>query len=903
MDAVTLNELIVSRDIDGRHDAVVSLGRDTLGSVNRRDLLERIACLAGGLQHAGLGRGDRVVIMAPNSVDWIVSALGVLHAGGVIVPIDTQMPAEDLEHVLGDCAPGMVFTTGGLRARLSSLHQDVALFLFDDDDERDDSAASRDWHDLLQAEPVAACPDANDLAAIFYTSGTTGPPKGVPLTHHNMASNVEALCTQELADSSDRVLVPLPFHHVYPFTLGILVTLTLGAPVVLPFSMVGPQIVRALREGEATVMLGVPRLYEAIWNALEARVAERGQIAAALFFGMLTLAMAARQHLGWNPGKRLFARLHRRIAPRLRLMVAGGAALDPPLGRRLRGIGWEVATGYGLSETSPILTMNPPETVNLESVGRALPGVTLEIDDREGSGRGEVLARGPNVFGGYWNLPEKTREAFDEQGWFHTGDTGSFDAQGYLYLHGRASAMIVLSGGENVDPARVEKALEASDRIREAGLLEREDRLAVVIVPEPELLRQATGDELRRILEKTVSEISTDLPSHHRPSQVRVALDPLPRTRLGKLRRHKLEELFEHLEQGDEAAEAVAEPLSPQDMAPEDQQLLSDPAAERTWRYLARRFDDLRLTPDSHLALDLGIDSLSWVDMTLALREHAGIDLDDSAIARVETVRDLLNEVAAGPTGEGDGEDLLSALRKPQQRLDDTQRQALTPPGRVQRALRTLIWGLARFTSKRLMRVSVRGEWPDRVPCVIAPRHLSVLDPLALLQVMDRRQAEALYWAGWTGLLFTGPVRRWFSRTASVLPIDPGAAPRRSLVLAAAALDRGHQLVWFPEGQRSPDGRLQPFRPGLGLLLKAHPVPVVPVWIEGTHELMPPGQRLPRRGQVRVVIGEPIETAQLEEDEREIIERLRDEMVALGNPGTPSSATAGQEGSAGGEET
>ncbi|MDR9439057.1 MAG: AMP-binding protein [Halomonas sp.] len=881
MDAATLNELIVSRDVGDRHDAVVSLGRDTLGSTSRRDLLDRITCLAGGLRQQGLGHGEQVVIMAPNSVEWIVSALGILHAGGVVVPIDTQMPPGDLEHVLGDCAPSMVFTTAALRARLPPLHNEVALFLFDgDEDERGDRETDRDWHDLLQAEPMAACPDEKDLAAIFYTSGTTGPPKGVPLTHHNMVSNVEALCTQKLADSSDRVLVPLPFHHVYPFTLGILVPLALGAPIVMPFSMVGPQIVRALREGEATVMLAVPRLYEAIWNALEERVAARGRVAAALFFGMLGVCMVVRQRLGWNLGKRLFARLHRRIAPRLRLMVSGGAALNPELGRRLRGLGWEVATGYGLSETSPILTMNPPDKVNLESVGRALPGVKLAIDDREGRGRGEVLARGPNVFGGYLNLPDKTREALDEQGWFHTGDMGSIDADGHLYLHGRASAMIVLSGGENVDPARVEKALEVSDRIREAGLLERDDRLAVVIVPEPELLREATDDELRRTLERAVSEISMDLPSHHRPSYVRVALDPLPRTRLGKLRRHKLEELFEHLEKGDEA---VAEPLSPQDMAPDDQQLLSDPAAESTWCYLARRFDDLRLTPDSHLSMDLGIDSLSWVDLTLALREHAGIDLDDSAIAKVETVRDLLNEVATGQTGsEGQVEDLLGALRDPQRLLDDSQRKALMPQGRLQRSVGWLVWGLARFTSKRLLQVSVSGQWPDKVPCVIAPRHLSVLDPLALLQVMDRRQAGALYWAGWAGMLFTGPVRRWFSRTARILPIDPGAAPRRSLVLAAAALNRGHQLVWFPEGQRSPDGQLQPFRPGLGLLLKALPMPVVPVWIEGTHDLMSPGQRLPRRGRVKVVIREPVDTVRLEGDEREIVELLQDEMVALG---------------------
>jgi long-chain acyl-CoA synthetase len=883
MDAATLNDLIVSRNIDDRHDAVVSLGRDTLDKTHRRGILHRIACLAGGLQKQGLGRGDRVAIMAPNSVDWIVSALGILHAGGVVVPLDTQMPGEDLEHALADCSPRLVFTTAALRSRLPVLVEGASLYLLDGD--MHDSESGQDWHDLLEADPVAASPGAEDLAAIFYTSGTTGPPKGVPLTHHNMASNVEALCEQELADSSDRVLVPLPFHHVYPFTVGILVPFTLGAPVIVPFSLVGPQIVRALHEGSATVMLAVPRLYEAIWSALQERVTDRGRMAALLFYGMLSLCMVARQRMGWNPGKHLFARLHQRIAPRLRLMVAGGAALDPELGRRLRGLGWDVATGYGLSETSPILTMNPPDRVKLESVGRALPGVELAIDDREGKGRGEVLARGPNVFDGYLNLPDKTREAFDEKGWFHTGDTGSFDDDGYLTLHGRASAMIVLSGGENVDPERVEKALEASGSIREAGLLEYQDRLIAIVVPEPGLLREVSGDALRRTLEKAVSEISRGLPSHHRPSRVRVALDPLPRTRLGKLRRHKLEELLDQLEAGDEATEAVAEPLSPEDMAPEDQQLLSDPAAQSTWSYLARRFNDIRLTPDSHLSMDLGIDSLSWVDLTLALREHAGIDLDDSAISRVETVRDLLNEAAAGTAGgagEGEGEDLVGTLRDPEGRLNDDQRKALAPVGRIQRSVGWMLWGLAWLVGRGWLRVSVSGHWPEKGPCVIAPRHLSVLDPLALLQAMEPRQAGSLYWAGWTGMLFSGPLRRRLSRIARILPIDPGAAPRRSLVLAAAALDRSHQLVWFPEGRRSPDGKLQPFRPGLGLLLRAQPVPVVPVWIEGTHELMPPGRRFPRRGPVRVVIGEPVDPERLERDEREIIALLHGEMVALG---------------------
>ena len=883
MSAETIEELLSSRSVSEDQAAVVTMSRDGLDTTSRADLLARAGRLAAGLRDAGLERGDRVLILAPNSADWVASALGVMNAGAVVVPLDTQMPGEDLEHALSDSEPGFVFTTSSLKDRLPDDLKDVRIYLFDGESDASDS-----WTALLADEPASAVAEKDDVAAIFYTSGTTGPPKGVPLTHGNLSSNVEALCAQELADDSDRVLVPLPFHHVYPFTVGILIPLTLGTPIIVPFSLVGPQIVRALREGEATVMLGVPRLYEAVWNALEDRVAGRGRIAALLFRQTLAVSMLARRRLGLRLGRRLFASLHSRLAPRLRLVVAGGAALDPEMGRKLQALGWEVATGYGLSETSPILTYNPPDRLRLEAAGLALPGVELAIDDSDSSdGRGEVMARGPNVFAGYLNLPEKTEEVLDEDGWFRTGDTGELDDDGYLHLHGRESSMILLSGGENVDPERVEDALQALDELREVGVLEHDDRLAAVVVPESKLLREVTGEDLEKRVKNAVKKAAKELPSHHRPGTVRIALDPLPRTRLGKLRRHKLEELFEKLGQSDAVSEAKPEPVSPESMAPEDQQLLSDPAAERTWKYLAERFHDLRLTPDSSLAEELGIDSLSWVDLTLALQDRAGIDLDDSAIERVETVRDLLQEAAgASEAKEGRGE-LKEQLKEPESLLDDDQKQDLEAPGPVRRVLGRILLAPARLLGRLLLRVEVQGQFPDDGPYLIAPRHLSFVDPLALLPALSRRQLESLYWAGLEAYLFSNRLTRAFSRTARILPIDPGSAPRRSLALAAACLERGHSLIWFPEGERSPDGKLQRLRPGIGLVLAAQPVPVIPVWIDGTWEVMPPGQRFPRPGKVRLIIGEPIPPESYGTDEREIVETLQSELEDLGKASKP----------------
>lgn len=872
----TLADLIAAAPVSDRTPAVIEFDRQDSRSHTREAVLKRAARLAGGLLEAGLATGDRVAIVAPNSIDWIVSVLGVTQCGGTVVPLDTQMPAEDLAHALEDAEPRWLFTTPELREHLPET-DDTEIRLFGLEADKPEA-----WAALLSDTPAEPSARPEDIATIFYTSGTTGPPKGVPLTHANLTSNVGALLSVNIAGADDRILVPLPFHHVYPFTIGLLTPLALGAPLIMPYSLAGPQIVRALRDSEATILLGVPRLYEAIWQALSDRVAGRGRLAQALFNAMLHLSMTARERFDMHLGKRLFASLHRRIAPGLRLVVSGGAALDPKLGRRLRALGWEIAVGYGLSETSPIVTFNPPERIRLESAGMPLPGVEVAIDSDDGPG--EVLVRGPNVFSGYRNLPDKSAKVLDDEGWFRTGDLGEIDADSYLHLRGRASAMIVSPEGENIDPERVEAALEKAEGIREAGILEQNGHIAAVVVPSTTLQRQAGDDTLVPRLQAAVSEAAKALPSHHRPDTVKASLDPLPRTRLGKLRRHKLEELSGKLTAGDAPVRGEARPLTPEEMAPEDHQLLSDPAVERTWNYLAERFHDFRLSPDSSLALDLNIDSLAWVDLTLALRDRAGIELDETAIARVETVRDLLREAAAAGEAKTEGTDLVQALAEPEAMLTARQRSWLEPQARRHRIAGHVLLALTRTTVRLLVRVQVRGRIPDDRPCLIAPRHLSLIDPFVLARALPRDSLRTLYWAGAANWLFTGPFTRWFSRVSRVIPIDQFGEPRSSLALAVACLQRGHGLIWFPEGRRSPDGRLQPVRRGVGLLLQANPVPVVPVWIEGTRDVLPPGRWLPRPGRVRVVIGEPLAPERLAPDAAAIAEQVHEALAALGEP-------------------
>lgn len=847
-------------------DAVALLAYSEQGHTEwqRKALFNAIATLAHQLQVAGLRQGDRIVVFAPNSPRWVILALATLSAGGAIVPVDAQMGAADLAHVIDDARPWRIYTTEALRERLPGQSHSLEVI----DLERITLETKVEPAPLIHEGP-----SPETLAAIFYTSGTTGPPKGVPLTHENLSSNVRALLAEEIAHATDRVLLPLPLHHVYPFSIGLLSVLAAGATLVMPRSLVGPRIAEALRESQASILLGVPRLYEALWQRLEQRITAGKPGRERLFHGLLHRCQRLRAKTGFNAGRWLFRPVMKRLAPGLKLAVSGGAALDPAIGRRLQGLGWTIATGYGLTETSPILALNAPGEARLDTAGRALPGVTLRVAG------GEVQAKGPNVFAGYWNDAVKPAEVFTEDGWFRTGDGGSLDSDGFLHLSGRLSATIVLPGGENIDPERIERALSAQPAIREAGVLEADGRLAAVILPE-----QPADEGGAESAEAAIQRAMQDLPGHHSLSDWRFTPDPLPRTRLGKLRRHRLRALYQALRDGEPVA--VGEPIDPEAMAPEDQSLLGDPAAAKTWDYLAERYSDRRLTPDTRLARDLGLDSLSWVEMGVSLRERAGIELSDDAIGRVETVRDLLQEAIQAESHQTQADEtpqgsLLTALQKPEAMLEQADRRALAPRGPLRHAAAGLALVVVRLINRVFVRIEIEGEWPAAGPYLITPRHVSAYDPIALTSAFSRRALEPLFWAGWTGLLFSSAPRRIFSRIARILPIDPGAAPRRSLALAAACLERGHSLIWFPEGRRGSGEELQPLRPGIGLLLAAHPVPVVPVWIEGSERVLPIGQILPRRGVIRIRIGEPIPPSAYGDEQRQIVQSVTTALQSL----------------------
>jgi long-chain acyl-CoA synthetase len=828
----TLAALVATLPARGARSAVVAFTRAGTTTLSYARLAESITRTACGLRARGVRGGDRVALLGPNSPEWIVAYFAIVTAGAVAVPLDPQATGDTTAAALAHAAPTATFTTRAHRDSLARLVGPALRFwLFDGAGDESFAALATNGRGS-ELPPVAGA----DLASLLFTSGTTGAPKGVPLTHANLAANVGELQAAKLIGADDRILLPLPLHHTYPCTVGLLVPLATGATVVLPAGVSGPEILEACRSGRPTALLAVPRLCTAVWDGVRAGVDARGALARRAFAALLAASVAVRRYAGLRLGRVLFRTVHARFGGALELIGCGGAKLPSELAWTLEGLGFRVLTGYGLTETSPVLTFNSPRRCRLGSEGRPLPGVEVRIADRTNETPEEILARGPSVFAGYWHDAAATASAFTADRWFRTGDLGRIDAAGFLYVVGRSKELIVLADGKKFFPEVVEKQYAASPLLREIAVFERGGMLAALIVPdEDEVLARGALREAASLREE-LEDIASRLPPYQRITSYRVVRAPLPRTQLGKLRRHLLPALFDGA-----ASERASEPAALRD---EDRALLATPLGGEVWRWLHERFPESPLTLDTSPQLELDIDSLGWVALTVEIEQRFRVTLDSERLARILTLRDLLRGI------------------------DDAARDGDTPrtatgfaqPGPALRALGAVLFAIARVLTRAALRPTVIGI--DRLPhgaALITPNHVSYLDALVIAAALPWRRLRRTYWAGWVGVMHTGPLRRLVSRAAQVFPVDPDRDLAAAIRTARELLARGYDVVWFPEGRRSPTGQLQQFEGGVGVLAHGADAAIVPAAIDGTFAAWPKHRRWPRPKRVRVAFGAPID--------------------------------------------
>ena len=493
-------------------------GPDGIEAISSKGFLERVRDLSLGLGALGVASGDRVAIVSESRPDWVMADLAILTGGAVTVPIYPTLSPVQVHYVLQDSgAKAAIVSTREQLAKIQEVRHKLpaleAVILMDGWTPGDspsvislDTVADRgharlagEWGAGREFRERARAVRPDDLATIIYTSGTTGEPKGVMLSHANLASNVKAGADVLQLSEQDVALSFLPLSHSFERTVSYIYLLS-GVTVVFAESL--ETIARDIARVRPTLFTGVPRLYE----KLHGRIIEKGQAEQGFkstVFGWAVGAGAARGEAelrGRSVGllgslqasvadRLVFAKIRDGLGGRVRYMVSGSAPLPVAIAEFFQGIGIPIIEGYGLTETSPILTVNPPDAPRAGTVGRAIPGVELRI-----AADGEILARGPNIMSGYYHKPEATAEALQD-GWFHTGDIGAIDEDGYLRITDRKKDLLVTSGGKKIAPQPIEGVMKRNPLVAEAVLLgDRRRFAAALIVPSFPVLERRLKD-------------------------------------------------------------------------------------------------------------------------------------------------------------------------------------------------------------------------------------------------------------------------------------------------------------------------------------------------------------------------------------------------------------------------
>ena len=866
------------------HPALQFLGPEEKEVYTFKAVWDETARLGSHLVEQGMEPGARIGIVMEDGPVWALSFLGILSAGCLAVPFDTQHTPGTLARLIEHAGCCQLLVSPAMRVKLEqvqvSLSKRLPSLLIRPgagiDSDSDAVWSIRCGSDFpvgpdsqlnpeLPQNPVRErAPD--DPFAILYTSGTTGDPKGVVLTGRNILRNVDETLKIIQVYRTDHLLSVLPLYHTLALVINLVIPLYAGCTVTFLNVLEPQRIVKAFRDEGITVFVCVPQFFYLLHRRILHEVEQGSWPVRFLFRRLLAVSHLLRNTTGLNPGRRLFFRsVHKSFGPRLRLFGVGGARFDPTIQATLEDLGFRFVQAYGMTETAALITITRLEGNELGSVGRPLSHVQVAIGQPNAEGVGEVLARGDNIMQGYWNNPEATASALDG-GWLHTGDSGYMSPRGFLHLTGRTKDVIVLSSGKNVYPEEVEHHyLERCREIKEICVLgvpdpsrEGGEKLHAVLVPDFDYLRSRQVVNSADMIRFVIENVSQELPAYKRVHSYEVRREPLPRTTTRKVRRFELAREIQ--ERG-----MAAGPASKSDILdPEQAERKPETATERAVFAIIRGMKRPEiLRREMNLELDLGFDSLERIELLSSLQESFRVQLSDERMSRALTVDDLIELVEDHGEAAGEPDAAISwaeILRRPLGADDERKMHAILTRRPVMEILLFLVARLLAFVSRVLFRLRVEGieNLPEGYPFLICPNHLSYLDVCFLVVALPYRVVRRQFFLGYTNYFESG-LLGLIGRRIKVVPVDPDRGLRQALRLSAEGLRRESVLVVFPEGERSIDGSTKTFRKGPSILATELGVRVVPVGIRGTFEVWPRGRARIHLHPVSIEFGAPIE--------------------------------------------
>jgi long-chain acyl-CoA synthetase len=848
--------------------------RDRIESYTYAELRQMAESIGRWIALQNFPSGARIAIFADNHPRWVAAYLGIIASGNTAVPLDTAFHADQLTKLIRDSGSSLLFCDGKHLAIATDAvsKSAIGIVLLDSNAAAEGARATqKDLDSIFATEsgdfvPVSSPNDA--IASLLYTSGTTADPKGVMLTHGNLLGEVEAVFGWIDIGPEDAVLGVLPLFHVLSQMANLLLPLVKGARVVYLETLNTTELLRALSERQITAFAVVPQFFYLIHERIFKEVAQRGRLVQWAVRTLMAVTRCGRK-LGINLGKVLFRRIHHTFGDKMRYLVTGGSRFDPAIALDFYALGIDVLQAYGLTETTGAACANLPHGNVIGSVGPALPGVEVRILDPQPQEDvllpvGEILIRGAIVMKGYWNRPDATTDLLKD-GWLYTGDLGYLDSGGNLFITGRKKEVIILSNGKNIYPEEVETHYLKSPLIKEICVMGLEggpgdpaaERLHAVVVPNFEALKQRKIANAKEVIRFDIETLSTQLPSTKRIGSYEIWQEDLPRTTTRKLKRFEIARRVK-ANQGKSSGEIGSErPLSEEDLA-----WLDQPGVQRALEIIreAARSQPQTIGPDNNLELDLGLDSMQRVELLVALEQELGGDVEESRLAEVYTVRELVDLVresaASGATLANPRAGWDTLLRE---ETFDSEVLALAQPRPISESFWFLVSRLIRIAADDRFHLRVAGleKISPHGPFILCSNHQSFIDPVVLGGLLPWPVFRDTFAVG-TSEIFGGGFMRRLARWLRVVVVDPDANLVPAMRAGAYGLSHGRVLILYPEGERSIDGTPKKFKKGAAILSIHMQVPIVPVVIDGFYDVWPRGKPFQKFAPLRIRFGDAI---------------------------------------------
>lgn len=770
------------------------------------------------LNQKNISKGDKVIIVAPNSPEWtaIFGACSIL--GAVLVPLDILSNQAFIKKIIDKVNAKLIITSYS-RPILDIGIKTIGI----------KNIFIEDIKDIIN-KSISKLPliSENDILEIVYTSGTTGEPKGVILTHNNIISNITAISTDH---KSQRFVSVLPLSHMFEQTTGLLYPIKTGSSIVYPYSIKPTVIKKILKNEHITTIVCVPAFLESMYDSIIWSAKKEDRLK-----DMKRLLDMTRKTYPKASRRRILCRsIIKKIGPDITSIGIGGAPLDTKIENFFTTIGLELIKGYGLTETSPVISLTPFGKPKLGMVGKVLHNIDLKIADDN-----EILVKGPSVTKGYYNNPEADKEHF-RKGWFKTGDLGELDNEGYLKIFDRKKDVIISSSGLNAYPIDIENVLNKINEVKEAcviGIKERgKENIHAILIPK-KTLTQIEAENIMRKTNKLLLE-------HQKIMGITIwHKEIFPKTITRKIKKNIIKEELKRKK------ELLTKPESkPKKLAPKEK-VISRPL----YRILTEMTGIEDIHPGYKLYTDLKIDSLSRLDLISRLEEELDIELNETMINHDTTIKAF--------------EGLLRKHREFKTKLPYTTWQynpIIKFFGKIFRKL--IVESIVSF----FCRIESSGqENLEKIQqCIFVSNHQSAFDIPVISKTLPKKfqiaipsSAKAVFRAD-DKKNFKLQLRKFifsfFTRFMyGTYPLPREKGVRKSFEFSGQLVDRGLSLFIFPEGARTTTGKISQFKKGIGFLAKEMRLPLVPVKIKGLYEILPTHSIRPKKGTVKVTYGKPI---------------------------------------------